>query len=49
MEEQSGWNPSSYGLENHGLKNINHAYWNLSAGELYEHVIRRGEGRIAHL
>ncbi|MBO0724840.1 MAG: phosphoenolpyruvate carboxykinase [Blastocatellia bacterium] len=49
MEEQSGWNPSSYGLENQGLKNFNRAYWNLSAGELYEHAIRRGEGQIAHL
>jgi phosphoenolpyruvate carboxykinase (ATP) len=49
MEERSGWNPSSYGLENHGLKNINRAHWNLSAGELYEHAIRRGEGHIAHL
>ena len=49
MEEQSGWNPSSYGLENQGLKNFNRAYWNLSAGELYEHAIRRGEGHIAHL
>ena len=49
MEERSGWNPSSYGLENHGLKNINRAYWNLSAGELYEHAIRRDEGHIAHL
>src|SRR5215468_646519 len=49
MAEQSGWNPSTYGLENHGVKNFNRAYWNLSAGELYEHAIKRDEGRIAHL
>src|SRR5512145_3033812 len=49
MAEQSGWNPSSYSLENHGLKNFNRAYWNLSAGELYEHAVNRGEGHIAHL
>ena len=49
MTEHSGWNPSSYSLSNHGIKNINHAYWNLTSADIYEHVIRRGEGRIAHL
>jgi phosphoenolpyruvate carboxykinase (ATP) len=47
--EQSGWNPSSYGLENHGLAGVGHAYWNLSAGALYEQAVMRGEARIAHL
>jgi phosphoenolpyruvate carboxykinase (ATP) len=46
---QSGWNPSSYDLSNHGIKNVNHVYWNLTSGELYEHTVKRGEGRIAHL
>ncbi len=46
---QSGWNPSSYGLDKHGIKNVNHAYWNLTTAELYEHAIRRGEAKIAHL
>ena len=46
---QSGWNPSSYGLANHGIKNIKNAYWNLTTGELYEHAVKRGEGVIAHL
>jgi phosphoenolpyruvate carboxykinase (ATP) len=49
MSERSGWNPSSYDLSNHGITGATHSYWNLSAGELYEHVVRRGEGRIAHL
>jgi len=47
--QQSGWNPSSYGLANHGIGEVNHAYWNLSTGELYEHAIRRGEAVVAHL
>ena len=46
---QSGWNPSSYGLENHGLTQFKHAYWNLTTGEIYEHAVRRREGQIAHL
>lgn len=46
---QSGWNPSSYGLDNHGITNFRHAYWNLSAGELYEQAVLRGEAKIAHL
>ena len=46
---QSGWNPSSYGLENHGLTQFKHAYWNLTTGEIYEHAVRRREAQIAHL
>jgi phosphoenolpyruvate carboxykinase (ATP) len=47
--QQSGWNPSSHGLEHHGLAGVRQAYWNLTAAELYEHALARGEGRIAHL
>jgi phosphoenolpyruvate carboxykinase (ATP) len=46
--QQSGWNPSSFGLDHHGIKNIQHAFWNLTTAELYEHAIRRGEAQIAH-
>src|ERR1041385_9079763 len=46
---QSGWNPSSHGLANHGIKNLNHAYWNLTTAELYEQTVKRNEGVIAHL
>jgi phosphoenolpyruvate carboxykinase (ATP) len=49
MAEQSGWNPSSYDLTNHGIKNAGHIYWNLTSGELYEHAVKRGEGLIAHM
>lgn len=38
-----------YGLENHGIQNVNMVYWNLSTSQLYEEAIRRREGRLAHL
>ena len=40
---------SRYGLENHGIKNLNAVYWNLSTPLLYEQAIRRREARLAHL
>ena len=40
---------SSYGLENHGIQNVNMVYWNLSTSLLCEEAIRRREGRLAHL
>ncbi len=40
---------SRYGLENHGFRNLGMVYWNLSTGALYEEVVRRREGTIAHL
>ena len=30
------------------LRHLNGAHWNLSVPELYEEIIRRGEGRVAH-
>ncbi len=47
MESQSAH--SSYGLENHGIQNVNMVYWNLSTPQLIEEAIRRREGRLAHL
>jgi phosphoenolpyruvate carboxykinase (ATP) len=44
-----GSTQSTYGLENHGISNINAVYWNLSTPLLYEEAIRRREGRMAHL
>ncbi len=38
----------SYGLENHGLRNLAAAHWNYTTAGLYEEAIRRNEGRIAH-
>jgi phosphoenolpyruvate carboxykinase (ATP) len=40
---------STYGLENHGIDNVNMVYWNMSTPQLYEEAIRRREGRMAHL
>jgi phosphoenolpyruvate carboxykinase (ATP) len=40
---------SEYGLENHGITNVNEVYWNLPTSRLYEEAIRRREGLIAHL
>jgi phosphoenolpyruvate carboxykinase (ATP) len=37
---------SDYGLENHGLTNLNHIYWNLPVESLYEEAVFRNEGRI---
>lgn len=40
---------SKYGVENHGIRNAGTVYWNLTAPMLYEQVVRRREGAIAHL
>ncbi|MFO7680310.1 MAG: phosphoenolpyruvate carboxykinase (ATP) [Chloroflexota bacterium] len=40
---------SKYGVENHGIKNTDTVYWNLSTSMLYEQIIRRREGNIVHL
>src|SRR3990172_7231554 len=40
---------SPVGLGNHGLKNVNNVYRNLSTARLYEEAIRRREGRLVHL
>jgi phosphoenolpyruvate carboxykinase (ATP) len=37
---------SDYGLENHGLVNLNKTYWNLPPEALYEEVIFRNEGKL---
>ncbi len=39
---------SDYGLENHGLTNLNNVYWNLPTASLYEEFTFRGEGHISH-
>ncbi len=39
---------SKYGLENHGLIELNQVYWNLSVPALYEEAILRGEATIVN-
>jgi len=40
---------SHFGLDHHGIHNLNAVYWNLPTPRLYEEVIRRREGRVAHV
>lgn len=40
---------SRFGLENHGLTNLNAVYWNLSSPALVELIVQRQEGQLAHL
>jgi phosphoenolpyruvate carboxykinase (ATP) len=39
---------SRYGLEHHGIKNVARIYWNATTPVLYEEIVRRREGLIAH-
>ena len=41
--------PSRYGLENHGLRNLNIVYWTLPSPALVERIVQRREGILAHL
>jgi phosphoenolpyruvate carboxykinase (ATP) len=43
----AGIRPSHYGLAEHGIRNINIAYWNLGTAQLLEHAVRRHEGLFA--
>ncbi|HEY2012451.1 MAG TPA: phosphoenolpyruvate carboxykinase (ATP) [Bryobacteraceae bacterium] len=42
-----GVRPSRNGLEAHGIRNINIAYWNLGTPQLLEHAVQRREGSFA--
>jgi phosphoenolpyruvate carboxykinase (ATP) len=46
---EHGTRQSKYGLDNHGIVNVNEVYWNLATSALYEEVVRRREGLVAHL
>ncbi len=39
---------SKYGLENHGLRNLNMQYWTLPTPALVERIVSRREGILAH-
>lgn len=43
--QYQGVNPSEYGLDQHGFRNVN-GYWNLGTAALIEHCIRRREGKL---
>lgn len=40
---------SSYGLEYHGIRNVAAVDWNLSTPALYEKIVLKNEGLVAHL
>src|SRR5580658_6295617 len=44
---QDGRQPSAFGLENQGFRNLKAVHWNLTAPALYEQAIARGEGHVA--
>ncbi len=44
----TGVNPSSYGLDKHGIRNVGVVAWNLSPAALIEEVLRRREGKMAN-
>lgn len=48
-EAQAAARKSDFGLENHGLFNLNKVYWNLPVEALYEEAIFRSEGKISLL
>ncbi|UCG32430.1 MAG: phosphoenolpyruvate carboxykinase (ATP) [Phycisphaerales bacterium] len=39
---------SDYGLENHGLRDLDRVYWNLPTPALYEEIVFRAEGRLTY-
>lgn len=40
---------SHFGLDNHGLTNLNEVYWNLPAPTLYEKILTRREGVLSDM
>lgn len=40
--------PSKFGLDHHGLRNLNMEYWTLTTPALIERVVSRREGILAH-
>jgi len=45
-EGQAAARKSDFGLENHGLSNLNKVYWNLPTEALYEEAVFRNEGKL---
>jgi phosphoenolpyruvate carboxykinase (ATP) len=45
--QNAGVGPSSYDLGQHGLRNVQTAYWNLGTAQLIEQAIQRHEGMLA--
>ncbi len=46
--QDKSWAPK-HGLEHHGFRNMGRVYWTLNTPALYERIVRRREGLVAHL
>jgi phosphoenolpyruvate carboxykinase (ATP) len=46
--KESKQTASEFRLDNHGLKHLDRAYWNLHTASLYEEIIFRQEGNMIH-
>ncbi len=46
--QEVGVRSTRYGIEQHGIHNLNDVFWNLPTAALYEHVVRRREGLLCH-
>jgi phosphoenolpyruvate carboxykinase (ATP) len=44
--QNAGAVTSGFGLNEHGIRNLNIAHWNLGTAQLLEHAIRRNEGLL---
>ena len=44
--ENLGFRPSRFGLDIHGLNNVERAHWNLGTPELFERALQRAEGQL---
>ena len=49
MEVSPSSNAESLGLDRYGIKNVGNVYRNLPTPDLYEQIVQRREGLIAHL
>ena len=45
----TGQSEGLVGLDVLGIRNLNNVYWNLTTPALYEQIVRRREGVVAHL
>ncbi|MDQ3687920.1 MAG: phosphoenolpyruvate carboxykinase (ATP), partial [Acidobacteriota bacterium] len=47
ITNEFGRRHTAFGLETHGINDARAIYWNLTTPELYEEIVRRGEGVIS--
>ena len=47
-QKQASEFKSDFGLENHGLMELDNVYWNLPTSALYEEAVFRGEANVVH-